>query len=277
MKRFLLIAIALVLLSGGVYGCKKQSTVTVTTGEIVLCTEGEIISDTTEDIAVPEGDVADYSVTTRIETCDLHKKLADLYARAQAAIAAGQLDTAEGLLNELIALDPTYRQAGDQLAKISQGTNPGTGGGSSPGGGNTTPGGEEQPPTGPIMNLVHYVPDVLSGFVAQRLVADPFVLTREYIPAKKGSIIHLVIVAEQFKDAAGARAEVDATIKTTYPEHAQAFKVGGKEAYYGTRADVAIVTFIDGGILVAVEGAASAGDGASIESPIKSIADEIGK
>ena len=75
-------------------GCRKRQ-VTVRTGEIVLCTEGEVVSDTTESIEVPADEVKDYGVTTRGDTCDLHAKLAALYETAQQAIADGDLEAAQ--------------------------------------------------------------------------------------------------------------------------------------------------------------------------------------
>lgn len=283
MKRIALVALAFALVVGISAGCKKQDMVTVAQGEVVLCTEGEIVSDTTEETEVPADEVANYSVTTRIETCDMHKRLADLYAQAQAAIASGDLKAATALLEELVELDPTWGNAGEQLANLQSGELPAASGGSGgSGGGGTNPGGSTDPgddvdPQGPVMNLARYVPDTLSGFVAQRIIADPFVLTRDYLPSKKGAVVHLVIVAEQFKNAESASEELDSVIKSTYSENSESFKISGKQAYFGTRADVAIVAFIDGGILVAAEGATSSGGGSKIESEIKAVAQEIGK
>ena len=279
LKRVALIVIVLALLLGGVMGCKKEQTVTVKRGEIVLCTEGEIISDTTEDVTVPESEVANYSVTTRIETCDVHKKLADLYAQAQAAISKGDLKSAEKLLNELVGLDPTYADAGDQLLQITQGKTPTPGESAQADGndgGSTPPSGDEETPTGPVMSLAKYVPDTLTGFVAQVLTADAFVLTRDYIPAKEGDIRHLVVVAEQFQDGDAAR-EAAGSIKFTYSDDSESFKIGNMEAYFGTTHNVAIVTFIDGGIMVAVEGTATSDDGTTIAATLKAVAEEIGK
>lgn len=71
MRRPLSVLLVAGLLVGAVLpltGCGRK--VTVTTGEIVLCTAGEIIEDNTEQLEVPADKVADYSVTTTVITCD---------------------------------------------------------------------------------------------------------------------------------------------------------------------------------------------------------------
>lgn len=275
-----LLALALVVALGTTsVGC-RQKMVTVKTGEIVLCTYGEVVSDTTTEKQVPANEVGKYGVKTRIETCDLHKKLEALYRQAQDAITAGDLASAGAKLKEIVALDPTYRKAGQQLADIDAGKKPAVDSGSSTPGGSTTPTGGagtpgEDEPTGPVLNLAKYVPDTLEGFVGQGLVADPFALTREYLPTGSSGPRHLVIVAEQFKDAAGARAELDASIKTTYPDSVATVSIGGKDAYFGVRKSVAVVAIVDGSVLVVAEGSTSGDDAASLKNALVNVAQQI--
>ncbi|MDP2181533.1 MAG: hypothetical protein Q8K99_03065 [Actinomycetota bacterium] len=265
-------------------GCSRKM-VTVSTGEIVLCTEGEIVSDTTEEIQVPEDEVGEHYVKTSVTTCDRHTKLPELYEKAQQAIRAKDFATALGLLAQVVEMDPTYRKAGQQAEDIkktkttsadgSPGTGPADGGDS--GNGNT--GGQDagtgDEPVGPIMSLAGYMPDKLPGFVGQGLVADPFVLTRNYLPAKPGPMRFLVIVAEQFIDAKAAGAEMNGAIKRDYPEAGSAVTISGKSGYSGARDGTGIVAFVDGAVLVAVEGTSSSDDGPGLRATLTDIAKSL--
>lgn len=281
MKR-MIFGVALVLLVGAtsLVGCKAKM-VTVTTGEIVLCTEGELVSDTTESREVRADEVGDYGVTTEVVTCDFHAKLASLYAQAQDAIVAGDLDAASRALAEIVATDPLYRRAGSQLTDITAGRTPIPDGAVPPAGGSTTtvpdserPG--EESPTGPILNLARYVPDTLPGFVGQGLIADPLTLTRDYLPSSAGAATRLVIVVEQFQDADAAKAELSAVIKPAYSGGAQNLDVAGKAGYYGQASVVSVVAFTDGGLLVVLE-MATEGAPATLKTQLIELAREVAK
>lgn len=280
MKRMVFGA-ALVLLVGvaSLVGCKAKM-VTVTTGEIVLCTEGELVSDTTESKEVRADEVGDYGVTTEVVTCDFHAKLASLYTQAQDAIAAGDLDAASRALAEIVATDPLYRRAGSQLTDITAGRTPIPDGAAPAGGGTTTVPDSERPgeesPTGPILNLAHYVPDALPGFVGQGLIADPLTLTRDYLPSSAGAATRLVIVVEQFQDADAAKAELDAVIKPAYSGGASSLDVSGKAGYYGQASTVSVVAFTDGGLLVVLE-MATEGAPAALKTQLVELAREVAK
>ncbi len=258
----------------------SNETVTVRTGEIVLCTEGEVVSDTTESLEVRADEVKDFGVTTKVVTCDLHAKLAALYATAQAAIAADDLDAAKTALKEIVELDPLYRRASSQLTEIEAGNTPdadsaGDDGGTS-GGDPADPGDEPgtENPVGPIVNLASFVPDTLTGFIGQGLIVDPLALTRDYLPTVAGDVAKLVIVVEQFQNAESARAEMEATIKPSYPNGAADVDVadGG---YFGSNRSVAAVAFTDGPLLVVVEIASSDSDASSLRNTVIGLAEEI--
>ncbi len=269
--------LAMALLLPG--GCKKKM-VTVRTGEIVLCTEGEIVSDTTEEIEVPAEEVGEYSVVTKVETCDLHAKLAKLYAEAQAAIRGGDLEAARSSLTEILKLDAAYRKAKTQLADIEAGKTPGadspsTGQPADPGQDPGTPG--EEDPAGPILTLASFTPDSVAGLVGQGLIADPFTLTRDYLPATPGTLLKAVIVAEQFKDATAAKRELDRVIKPSYPTGSSQTTTAGRSVYYGVNGKVSAAAFVDGAVLVVVEGAATGASGSSIKAKVLEVAGAIGK
>jgi len=302
-NRYLVIAavavVVVVAVAVAVLLTRDPRMVTVANGEIVLCTEGEVISDTTEELQVPASDVGEYGVTTRVTTCDYHAQLASLYAEAQDALRAGDAEEARKALAEVVKIDPTYRKAASQLEDIESGRTPKpddapASPGDAPGGngdGDSDPGDGDPAdtpsdpvdddgsdvPQGPVLDLMRYVPDTLTGFVAQGLLADPFVLTRQYLPENQEDITALVIVAEQFKDNAGAQAELDRTIKTTYPDAASAFDVAGNAAYFGTRGSVAIVAFADGAVLVAIEGASGSDDASGLKATLSDVAEELMK
>lgn len=268
----LIVALTLIVPSAG---C-KQKMVTVRDGEIVLCTEGEVVSDTTEELEVPAKEVGEYEVTTRVITCDLHTKLAALYDEARAALEKGDTESARKALADLVALDPTYRDAGQQLASIDKGVKPpadpgdDTGTPTTPG---NTPG--DDAPTGPVLNLIDYTPDRVTGFVGQGLIADPFVLTRDYLPESPGDIDKLVIVAEQFKDAAAAKAELQNAVKANYAQGAAQVNVGSLSGYFGYRGSTGAIAFVDGAILVVVEAAAYSGSASAFKTTLTSVAEEI--
>lgn len=256
------LAVALTL---ALAGCSRK--VTVTTGEIVLCTAGEIIEDNTEQIEVPEREAADYSVTTRVITCDRHSDLGTLYDQAQQAILDGDLTTARERLATVVERDPAYRSAKKQLDEISSGRTPepDTGGGQAPGGetpGGEQPGGSDEEPVGPVVNLAKWVPDVIEGYTAQGIVADLASLSRLYLPKSKDAD-QLVIAVDQMVDAETAKAQA-AALTLQYPEAKRSTTVGSYAVTAGARGDFAAAAFADGPLVVTVELHATSGTGASL-------------
>ena len=294
MRRVLMLLLALALSAGLLVspGCRQQM-VTVQSGEIVICTYGEIVSDTTEEIEVPANAVAEHGVTTTVVTCDLHQKLEALYSSAERALAEGDLEAAERAFAEIAATDPSYRDTATQLADLRAGSSggsgsssngsgstaaPGSGDTGSAGGSGTTPGttpgtggsgttpggpGDSDLPVGPIANLTTYIPDRLPGFVGQRIYADPFVLFRDYLPESSGPILQLAVEVEQFKDAAMARSNLDNRARVRYYENNQDLKIGSLDGYFGTRQGFAGLAMTDGAIFILLEVATSASNPAT--------------
>jgi len=247
-------------------GCSRKM-VQVESGEIVLCTEGHVVSDTVEQREVPADEVAEHGVTTRVITCDLHTKLAALDEAAEKARAAGDLEAAERVLAEMAELDAEYRSAGRRLAEIrgergaaGTGTSTGAAGGgtsgTSPGpgdGGGGTPPGEGSPVVGPIANLVHYVPDKIPGFVGQSLVSDPFVLFRDYMPVNSGPIVQLSVEVEQFKDAKQAQQMLGERVRERFVTSGEDVRIGSLDGFVGTRPNYVRLGMTDRGILILLE------------------------
>ena len=275
MKRVwtLLVVVMLGVVLLAVPGCKKQM-VSVETGEITICTYGEIVSDTTEEIEVPADEVAEHGVTTTVATCELHQKLEALYETAEKALAEGDAEAAERAFAEIAEADSTYRDAAARLATLRAGgaaaagdaasggtSSGGTTGGSTSGGnsggtsGGTTPStpGDDAGPVGPIANLTTYIPDRLPGFVGQRIYSDPFVLFRDYLPESPGRIAQMAVEVEQFKDNAMARENLDNYVRTRYPSNGQDLKIGSLDAYFGTRQNFAGLAFTEGPVFVVME------------------------
>ncbi len=277
MKRLVTIVLIATLLGSGVglSGCKKR-TVKVRTGEIVICTAGEIVEDRTKEIEVPVDGIERYSVTTKVITCDLHSGLAALYAAAQEAIAAGDLETARAKLEAVVAKNPAYRDAAKQLDDIRSGRTPTPGTGGTP---STQPTQGAEPPSGevegPVASLLKYVPDTLEGYVAQGITADPTLITRNYIPVRSDADL-LVISAEQVVDAKMATSTI-ASIKSAYPDSGAAITLGSKSAYFGVRGDFAIVAFSDGAVVVSVEMHAAKGKALSLKDALIRVATIIAR
>lgn len=249
MKRLLAVVLVVVLAAAGLAGCARKL-VTVRTGAVVLCTAGEVIEDNTKEIQVPVSEVSQYSVKTKVITCERHQGLAGLWEAAQQALAAGDTNAARAKLAAIVAKDPTYAggQAKKQLDEIEGGGSPSPGtSGSQPG--TSTAGGEE--PVGPVANLLKYVPDSIDGYTAQGITADPTSITRDYIPLS-GNADLMVIMVEQMVDAKKAVAALE-SFKQTYPENGVAVTIAGKQGRFGTRTGYAAAAFVDGSLLVTIE------------------------
>lgn len=257
-------------------GCKAK-TVEVQSGSQVLCTYGEIVSETLETLQVPVKDAAEYSVETTTITCDIHLKVEELYAKAQADMAAGDLKAARAKLDELLALDPKYRNAKDQRDAIDAGETPPPPGGS----GSVTPPGTPAgtttgTPSGPVVNLMKYVPDVVPGYSAQAVRPEVLSLSRVYLPAASGSVDQLVIQAEQFKDAAQAEGKLTSEIKTQYSVASATVRVGGKDAYFGTNnRGFAVIGLSDGAALVVFEMYTSGGNAPGLKATLTAAAEAV--
>lgn len=254
--------VAAVAIAVAASGCCER-TVKVETGELVVCTYGETVSSSVRTIEVPASKVRDYEVFTRTVTCDKHKSLEALYRAAQEALAAGDLKTAKAKLAQVVAIDATFRKAAGQIAQIDAGKAPkpdsGTGApGSTPTTG--TPGGQ---PSGPVMSLAVFVPDTLSGYTADPIQADAAALTREYIAPGSAAVRSVVVVAEQYKDAASAKAAASATIASMYPSRKATVPVEGRVLQYGASSTrFAAVAWNEGAILVVIEGYSPSGSSA---------------
>lgn len=277
-KRAFVVVLALTLVVALVVslgGCQRK--VSVLTGEIVVCTAGEILEDNTEEIQVPEDELAEYGVTTKVTTCDKHSDLAELYEAAQKAIAVGDLVTARERLETLVDRDPAYRNAKQQLAEINKGATPQTDSGQQTNNGGDAPTGETPaetpPPQGPVVSLMKYVPDTLTGYVAQGILADPASLSRQYLPVG-GSASQLVIEVEQRVDAGAATLEQQ-RIASAYPQSQSTRTVNGRTVMAGVNGPYAIAVFTDGAITVAVELHGSSG--ASLVDAAFAVVESISK
>ncbi|MCE5204257.1 MAG: hypothetical protein LLG24_08635 [Actinomycetia bacterium] len=281
MKRSMGIVLATVLLLTGVSvlgGCAER-TVKVKTGEIVLCTAGEVVEDNTREVEVPVDEVSKYSVTTKLITCDVHSGLATLYEAAQKAIAEGDLEAAQAKLEQVVAKDPSYKKAASQLREIKSGVKPVP---DAPGGDDTSPEETATPSpdddgevTGPVTSLIAYIPDTLPGYSAQEITADPTLVTRNYIPTS-GNADLLVISAEQVASEAMA-AQTIASLKTAYPESGATVDLGSVKGYFGTINQFALITFSEGPIVVSVEMHAAKGKALDLKSELVKVATLIAK
>jgi hypothetical protein len=265
----ILVAIAVLLVVSGASWFAfatfaKPKLVTVKTGEMIVCTSGEVVKDMTREIQVPVADASKYSVKKTTITCDKHQRADKLWDEAQKALAAGDTKTAADKLKELISIQPDNAEATKQLAEIAAGKKPkpSTKGGSGASG-TATATADPSPgeSTAGAGGLTQYVPDAISGFTAQPVVVDPASVARNYVPTSGGSDL-LVITAEQTVDAKSAAAAVK-TLKATYPSSAAEVNVkSGTTGYFGTRGQLAAIVFTVGPVVVVAE-MHSTGDKAS--------------
>ena len=287
MRRFLtllLVAVLIVAVMLPVTGCTRK--VTVLTGEIVMCTAGEIIEDNTEEIEVPADEVENYGVTTTVMTCDEHNDLAGLYAAAQKAIAEGDLVTARERLRTVIERDPTYRSASDQLAQIDEGTRPAVDSGDADDGdtgddgtGDTDDGdaddGDTDPdtPVGPVASLLTYVPDKIDGYVEQVITPDLAFLSRLYLPTSDAAD-QLAIEVEQHVNA-DAAVNQQVVLAANYPDAATSKTINGKTVMAGVRGQYAAGVFIDGPLTVIVELHATGASGEGLLDAMFAVVESI--
>ncbi len=247
--------------------------VTVKTGEIVMCTAGEMLEDNTKSVEVPVSEVGKYSVSTRVITCPDHQNVGALYNEAQKAIAAGDLRAASAKLKQVVAANPTYKKAADQLKEIASGKKPSPDTGSSASGESTASPAPDEPATA-VSSLTKYVPDRIKGFSAQGVIADPESITRNYIPAS-GRADLLVVMAEQTVDA-GSAAKTIAVLRATYASSPANVAVNAKtKGYFGVRGQSAAVIFADGPVVVTVEMHAKQGGASALKEALLEVARTI--
>jgi len=286
-RRPIPVLILVAILSAGVLllaGCNRI--VRVETGERIVCTYGEVVTDTIRTVEVPSDQAAKYKVVRETITCDRHKRLEALYGEAQAAIIAGDLKTARAKLAEIITTEPTFKNAQQQLDAIDEGKTPTVDTSVSPSSGSATTktpaaGGtpsQGQEPVGPVATLSTWVPDTLPGYTSTPIIADVYTLTRQYQPAKTDPTDALVIVVEQYKDAAAAKAAISNDLGVSYPTDSSAITVSGRSVYFGTDGHrFAIAAWNENGVIVAVEGSSKTGNPAALKAHLTSLVTAIVK
>jgi hypothetical protein len=277
----LAIAGAAFLLLGG------NRNVRVETGERIVCTYGEVLTDTVRTIEVPAAKAADYKVLRETITCDRHKRLEALYAEAQAAILAGDLTAARAALAEIVKTEPQFRHAQQQLDAIDAGQKPvvdkdapkpsaiatSTTGGSTGGGTTDSPGKE---PVGPVASLSSFVPDTLPGYTSTPIVADVYALTRQYLPTNSQPTDALVVVVEQYKDAGSAQSAIKNDLGRSYPTSPSTITISGRSVYFGTDGHrLAIVAWNEQGVVIVIEGSSKTGKGSALKSHLTSLVNAI--
>jgi hypothetical protein len=237
-----------------VAGCGEKM-VKVQTGEKVVCTYGETVSSSVKTIEVPASRVDAYKVVVRPVLCSRHRAIEALYSAAQRLITAGNLTLAAEKLARIVELDPNYRKAAQQKKDIAAGKTPvaDTGTGPDPGSGTAAPPGGTGVPETPVASLAIWVPDTLSGYTAQPVIADAGALTREYVPASGATVSAVVVVVQQLYSEAQAKAFATGTIRSGYPSNRTTLAIGSKTADFGTRGHYAAVAWNQGALTVVVE------------------------
>lgn len=264
--------------------------VKVRTGERVVCTYGETVEDGVRVIEVPPDEAGVHRVTTRKVTCARHRKLEALYAKAQEALAKGDTAAARKALTEVLALDKDFRRAAEQARLIDEGEKAEPDRSSSPVPSASGPGPSPKPPpgedgddpdegrvpVGPVASLKGYIPDDIPGFRALPITDDPFALTRDYVPLEGASarIVHLVIVVEQYRDAAAAGERVK-SYQDYYSDNASSVRASGRSIYFGTRTEYGVVTWNEGAIAIVAEMIARDGKATGLKPDLRAVAEAV--
>jgi hypothetical protein len=285
------LAIALAVVGFGVSACGSR--VTVETGNRVVCTYGETISEQVHSAKVPPDEAGRLGVKTVTKICDRHAKAERLYAQAQAALVKGNVKTAQAALTKVVEIDSGFRLAQTQLDTIVAGkkpaadgntsttTNGGTGTGSNSSGNPpsskpapSTPG-DKGKPVGPIASLTGWTPATLSGYSAQKLIADPLVLSRQYVPSATGSRGALVIVAEQVGNANAAKSRLSQEM-ARYSKDDKTTTINGRSVRLGTDGEsFAALGILDGPVIVILEMDASTGSPTALLPQLTEIAKQL--
>lgn len=274
-----LVAIAALAISVfAISGCQPQ--VEVKTGTRVVCTQGHLISEDVETVKVPANEVSQYRIKTVVETCPEHAALEKLYSEAQVAIAAGDIETASTKLAEVVAADPAYRQAQDQLTKIKSGSKPKP---------DTEPAPEPTPPSdpadakpgegdtsAPAASLLVWAPDKVEGFTSTKAIIDLLNIARDYVPKSGSDVRSMVIVAEQTQTAAAAAQALDVQVKQKYASDKASVTVNGHKAYFGTDGRAfAAIGFTQGSVMVAVEMSPASGSPKALKDDLVRIVEQL--
>lgn len=276
MRRTVLVALALSLVAGVLTGCARK--VEVSTGEIVLCRYGHTVKDDVRSIEVPAREAGEYSVETTTIVCPLHRRMEDLYAKAQEALAAGDLAAAEKLLAEVVAGDAGFRKAATQLADVKAGRKPqpDRGGSQAPGSSSATSSPDDEGRLPVSGDMRRYVPEDIPGFTAQSVVVDPVAVSRMYLPKGASDVGQLIIAVEQYTDAAHAKAAIDSGVKRSYSGSPSEVRVPGHVAYFGTDGTrFAVLAFNDGAVLVVFEMYAAKGPPTALKDDLAKAAEAV--
>ena len=277
--------VLVVLFSASLTSCAQRK-VEVKTGERVVCTYGEQVESTVRTIKVRAKDAGKYSVKTVTVLCDKHRALEESYAAAQAAITQGDLAKAKTELEKVVKVDPNYKLAKKQLGEISAGKTPTPdSSGSSAGTGPTIPSvvptettpGDDTPPEGPVASLLVYTPDTLSGLRAEKVIADTFSVSRNYLPATPSDIAAIVVVAEQHRSVQAAQDWLRDNIRAGYTQSARNVRVGSHDGYMGTDGSrFAAIAWTEGPVTVAIEADAK-GDPSAVLGQLQNLASQIAR
>jgi len=129
-----------------------------------------------------------------------------------------------------------------------------------------------------VANLSDRVPATLPGYTSTPIVADVFTLTREYVPSSGGQTDSLVVVVEQYKDAASAKKAISNQVGRSYPVNASTFTVEGRSVRFGTDGRrFATVAWNEGGVLIVMEASSSSRKPAGLKSHLSALVGEIAK
>jgi hypothetical protein len=257
-----------------VSGCQRM--VDVQTGTRTVDSQGRVISQNIKTIRVPADKAGDYRVVTITKDTAPADRLAALYDEAQKALGNGDTKLALQKLDELLAISPDYRAAKTQREAIKAGKKVSPDTSSSSSGSKPTTTTPPSQPTETAGALLKWVPDALTGFTAEKPLVDPLSVSRQYTPKSGTSADSLVIAAEQFRSSDEAKAALKSQVKQRYTKDADTRSVHGHDVYFATDGKrFAVMAFVSGSAMVAVEAARDAGSPAKLDSVLEKVVGEL--
>jgi hypothetical protein len=269
------IALALVGALGSAAAC--QRTVEVQTGTRVVDSQGRVISEDIKTVKVPAETAGAYRINTITQPDAPNAQVATLYDEAQAAIAAGDLKTAEQKLGQVLSMVADYRSAKKQADAIKNGEKVTPDTTASKPTTTTAPATSTPKPTaGAETGLARWAPDAIAGFTADAAAVDPITVTRQYIPTAGSSVRALTIVAEQFRNSTAAKRALTNSVKQRYPDNSSTVAVNGHTVYFGTYGGkFAAMAFTKGSTLVALEMTPKSGSALSMKADLLKVVRQL--
>ncbi len=207
----------------------------VKVGSKTVCKyDGKVLKDNTKKIVVFRWNANKYGILINESVCEKHKKLEEMYSKAQDALAEGDTENARKFFETIKRIDPDFKDINTQIARLDEeerknATNSGT-----PGDG-SNPGGTDPPPPPEEINII----EILEGISISSYTGGPIedVVTsanRLYQIRGHERVKSLLITLHLTSGQGASETFIDNVHKVAFPDNPQTTTVNGYTAYFGT-------------------------------------------